>query len=240
MPSSEQNQTDIFWKGLLDDIHQAGDDRILRRKAVHRLICKLQRSPDLISSSHLDYPIVLNQTWIWLNKTIGEFDIKKSAISQISIEKALVNWVNKYLRFRIQDLHKGGKGAVSIDAMETDDEGNARSSNWESKLDIPTLSGLDAVIDREQQQTTDKICHKIQNWIINDPDNVLKNCHPKADPNCNCQILAQRLALKDPPDKAAPLAVELGVKYQTLMTQWKRSCRRILQEQLKQFGYHPE
>ena len=241
MLSSDQTQTnDAFWIGLLDAIHQAGDDRVRRRQTMHRLILHLQRSPNLVSSSHADYAIALNRTWEWLNQKIGEFDIAKSAIAQISVEKALVNWVNQYLRFRIKDLYQVGKNEISIDAMGTDDEGNARSSNWESKLEILTLSGLEAVIAHEQQQRTETLYEKMQHWVLTDPENKLKNCHPKANPNCNCQILAQRLALNDPPDKAAPLAVELGVNYQTLMTQWKRPCRRILQEQLQSFGYQPE
>jgi hypothetical protein len=64
MPSSNQLKTDdAFWIGLLDAIQQAGDDRVLRRQAMHRVILHLQRSPDLISSSHPDYAIALNRTW---------------------------------------------------------------------------------------------------------------------------------------------------------------------------------
>ncbi len=229
MPSSERLQTDdTFWAGLLDAIHQAGDDSVLRRKAMHRLILHLQRSPNLVPSKHPDYAIALNLTWEWLNKKIGEFDISKSKIVNVSVEKALINWVNQYLRFRVKDLH------------QDDDNGKTRESNWESKRSLIELSGLEALIHQEQQKTEQRFSEEIQNWILTDPENRLKDCHLRGNPTCNCQILAQRLALNDPPDKVSSLAIEFDVKYQTLTTHWKRSCRRILQEQLQTFGYQPE
>jgi hypothetical protein len=240
MPPTFTPQSDTFWRSQFDAIQRSNDDPISRRKVVHRMIVHLQRSPDLVRSSHPDYAMALNRTWQWLNAKIGEFDLSKSAVKGVTIEQALVNWVNQYLRYRVKDLYQATGKDISLDSTTTDDTGNEMGNFLESHLAMPTLSGLEAAIAQEQSQTEETLYQKMQAWILADPENTLKSCHPKAASTCNCHILAQRLVLRDPPDNATQLAKELGVNYQTLMTQWKRKCRPMLQDQTQAFGYQPE
>jgi hypothetical protein len=240
MPLTFTPKPDTFWRSQFDIIQQSGNDLVQRRQILNRMITHLQRSPDLVRSSHPDYAIALNRTWQWFNAKIDEFDLGKSLVKEVTIEQALINWVNQYLRYRIKDLYQLTNREISLDLTTTDDAGNEMGGSLESNLAMPTLSGLEAAIAHEQSQAEQSLYQKMQEWILADPDNKLKTCHPKADPACNCSILAQRLVLRDPPDNATQLAKELGVKYQTLMTQWKRKCRPILQDQTKIFGYQPE
>jgi hypothetical protein len=236
MPPTFTPKPDTFWRSQFDAIQRSNDDPISRRKVVHRMILHLQRSPDLLSWNHPDYPMALNLTWQWLNAKIGEFDLSKSVVKGVTIERALLNWVNKYLRYRFKDLCRLSGKDISLDATTTDETGNTMGNFLESHLALPTLSGLEAVIAQEQRQAEETLYQKMQAWILADLENTLKSCHPKAASTCNCHILAQRLVLRDPPDNATQLAQELGVNYQTLMTQWKRRCRPILQDQTEAFG----
>ncbi|HEY9652310.1 MAG TPA: hypothetical protein V6C95_16750, partial [Coleofasciculaceae cyanobacterium] len=76
-------------------------------------------------------------------------------------------------------------------------------------------------------------------YIKQDPEQKLRQCHPKASPNCNCQLLSQRISLKSPPDKFSQLARELNINYQTLVQHWKRSCLPLLQTIAINLGYEP-
>jgi len=45
--------------------------------------------------------------------------------------------------------------------------------------------------------------------------------------------------LKEPPDKLKAIAKEFDIKYQTLVSFWKRKGLPLVQEIATQFGYQP-
>lgn len=89
-----------------------------RRKAVNRLLIKLQKLPGLLKSSHSMYLEALDQTWEWLSQNICNFIPSLRGTIQASLMKE----INNYLAMRI---------GHTISATD-----------WQ----IPTLSGLDTFI----------------------------------------------------------------------------------------------
>ncbi|MEA5573012.1 hypothetical protein [Calothrix sp. UHCC 0171] len=217
---------------------QAPPDSLERRKALHRLLVNLQKLPGIAKSSHPDYPIALSNTWQWVCRNIDNFDVGKSSIQDIILEDALVNWINGYLRRRIQDLYLDKDTKIlSLDAFNQDDSGNQLSNTLESKLVAPTLSGLDAEIEKERQKYYKKIADEIRLYIERDPDNILQNSHIKGNTQCNCQYLSKRLLLKNNPDSLKTISQELNTPYQTIVTRWSRRCLPLLRETFEKIGY---
>lgn len=73
-----------------------------------------------------------------------------------------------------------------------------------------------------------EIWQKFEDYVKEDPEKLLRNCHPKKYPDCNCQLLAQKLLLKEPPKRLSQIYREFqnsGVKIpdQTLRSHWKKS-----------------
>lgn len=207
-----------------------------KQKALNRLLIQVQRLPGLAKSSHPDYLQALNRTWEWLSQNIQTFEPRPP-----SLEQSLVKWINGYLYWRIRDLYVPDKNTPSLDELVG---GEDASKSYLEQLtsagsSSPTLTGIDGYIEQLQQQESQRIGLKIEQYIENDPERKLSQCHPKVSPNCNCQVLSQRITLKSPPDKFSQLARELNINYQTLVQHWKRSCLPLLQTIAINLGYEP-
>ncbi|MEG5036989.1 hypothetical protein [Microcoleus sp. AT3-D2] len=203
------------------------------RTAINKLLLQIQQLPGLKKSSHPDYPEALNRTFEWVSREIAKFEPRQSSVS-----KSLLNWINVYLGWRIQDLYSPDKDApISLDAPIAVDAGE--TTRLELLPDL-TLSGLDGTIEIAQKETIQRIGLQLELYIEQDPEGQLKNSHPRSYPECNCQFLSKRRVLKDPPDKFQDLAKELNVRYTTLNSHWKRKCEPSLQEIARTLGYKQE
>ena len=203
------------------------------RTAMNKLLWEIQQLPGLKKSSHQDYPEALNRTFRWVSDEIANFELRQSSVS-----KSLVNWINGYLGWRIQDLYSPDKDApISLDAPIAVDAGE--TTRLELLPDF-TLSGLEGIIENAQKETTQRIGLQLELYIEQDPEGKLKNSCPGSYPTCNCQFLSKRRLLQDPPDTFRDLANELNVKYTTLNSHWKRKCEPLLQEIALTIGYKQE
>jgi hypothetical protein len=217
---------------------QAPSESLEKRKALHRLLVSLQKLPSIAKSTHPDYSIALSNTWQWVCRNIDNFDISKSSLQEITLEDALVNWVNGYLRRRIQDLYLDkDTNTLSLDVHNMDSSGNQFDNYLESKLITPTLCGLDAEIEKERQKYYYNIACKIREYIQNDPHSILKSSHIRGNLRCNCQHLSERLLLQENPDSLKMISEELNVNYQTLVTRWSRRCLPLLRQTFEKMGY---
>lgn len=203
------------------------------RRATHKLLLEIQQLPKLKKSEHQNYPEALSLTFEWVCANIDKFELRDPSVS-----KSLVNWINGYLGWRIQDLYSPDKDApmsldepISVDAGET--------TRLELLPDF-TLSGLDDLIENAQKETTQRIGLELELYIEQDPEGKLKNSYPRSHPECNCQFLSMRRVLKNPPDRFQNLAEELKVKYTTLNSHWKKKCEPSLQEIARTLGYKQE
>jgi hypothetical protein len=209
-----------------------------RAKAMSRLICTLRQLPGIKIVNHQDYLLALNQTWEWMSRNIDEF-----RASTNSLEHDLVKWINGYLYWRIRDIYTT-LALPDRQHLSLNEEVFHQGETYldllsESGFGDLTLDNLNAHIASLQQQEHREIAARIEAWIQLDPDGQLRSCYPKDRANCNCQLLGDRIIVKDPPDSLTALAKELDIPYQTLVAHWKRRCLPILQIQAKIFGYEP-
>lgn len=232
------NNPDEKLKSLIAQIRQSSPESELRRKVFDRLVREIQRLPGLANSSHPYYLEALNQTWQWLFDNIESFSPRTNSISE-----SLLKWINGYLYWRIKDLYLRDRSLpVSLDApVGQNIEGKTLLETLsQTSFDTLNLSGLDAEIDRDQAETKQRIGLELELYIEKDPKDRLKNSYPRTATKCNCQLLALRILIKEPPEKIAQIARELEVKYTTIDSHWKRKCQPLLREIAKNLGYQPE
>lgn len=116
---------------------------------------------------------------------------------------------------------------------------------FEDYLAAPTLNGLDAIIERDQEKLEEqelRISVNFARYIEQDPQGKLRNCYPPRGNyvDCNCQLLAQRLLLKEPPESKTEIAKEIKVPYQSFISHWKRKCIPLLQSIGIEIGYQQD
>lgn len=228
------------------------------RKAMNQLILEIQQLPGLARSSHPDYLVALDDTLLKLGEEIQEFEPRHP-----SLEKSLVTWINLKLRlkYEVRTLHFPNRVRTRnlTKPKSSQAEFQAQAQKPPLSLDIPlgddrsetlgtqlaastpqTLWEIEAQIRREQQQRKNQtIGVQLKLYIEQDPEGKLRRCHPQAYPECNCQILSQRLLLRYPPDKLALIAREFNINYHTLNWHWKNKGLPLLQTIAKALGYQP-
>lgn len=178
-----------------------------RRKSIDRLLRQLQYLPKLLKSSHPDYLEAVDRTWEWLDNNLHKFNPQNS-----SLQDCLVTWINGNLGYRIRDLYTPQTNKIiSINALE------------KSGFYISTWSRLDDHIDEQlQTQENQSLARAIVRYIDRDPEQKLRNCHPQNRPDCNSQIIAQRLFLRQSPEKLSTIGRKLNINTQTIHSFWKR------------------
>lgn len=218
---------------LITEVRQHSPNSRKRRLAMNRLLLEIQQHPKLLRSGHQNYPAALNQTLERVSLNISKFEPFSASVSE-----SLIKWVNVYLYYRIRDLYSPEPNtSLSLDIPIVEDTGNITLLDT---VAAPTLSGLDGLIESSQRETSQRIGLQLEIYIAQDPEEKLKNSSPRSCPECNCQLLSQRFLLKDPPDKCAYLARELGIPYTTVNSHWKRKCEPILQKIAQDLGYKQE
>lgn len=222
------------------------------RKAMSRLLILIQGLPEFRKYSSIDCPDhfldALNQSLEWFSHNIRNFQPRTS-----SVRSDLVKWLKSYLYWRIKDLNspsslKIKRLHISLDESISDAE--AEITTWLERvseegrlLGTPSnpyvLSGLEIYLEQLQQDSQQRLVANLAYYIEHDPDKQLQNCYPRKHPECNCQVLSQRLLFifKNPPDTLADIARECQINYQTLVSHWKLKGIPLLQEVAIQLGY---
>lgn len=232
---------------------QHPDGSLEWRKAMSRLLIVIQGLPEFRKYTQLDCPDyfldALNQTWEWFSRNIKNFKPRTS-----SIRTDLVKWLNSYLYWRLKDLKSPSLPAGNIKYSSLDetisDSDSVEIATWLERvshegqlLGTPSnprvLSGLEIYLEQQQQESQQNIVASLALYIEQDPDKQLQNCYPRKHPECNCQVLSQRLLFifKNPPDTLADVARECQINYQTLVSHWKLKAIPLLQEVAIQLGY---
>lgn len=197
------------------------------QKAMTSLLDYIQNSPKIERCNHLDYPEVLNNTLLLVAENIREFQPSSSS----SLSNRLAAWINYKLRhiFRVRELF--GKNDPT-NSISTDPPDPRPSTIWELE---------DEIQQWQQQQNIESIGKRLKRYIERDPERRLRDSHPRNHPECNYQVLCQRLlpSFKNPPDKLAVVAREFQINYQTLVYHWKSNAIPLLQEIATEIGYQP-
>ncbi|MEH1901888.1 MAG: hypothetical protein V7L04_10855 [Nostoc sp.] len=222
------------------------------RKAMSRLLILIQGLPEFKKYSSIDCPDhfldALNQSLEWFSHNIRNFQPRTS-----TVRSDLVKWLKSYLYWRIKDLNspsslRGKRFHLSLDESIMD--ADAEITTWLERvseegrlLGTPSnpyvLSGLEIYLEQLQQQSQQCLVANLADYIEQDPDKQLRNCYPRKHPECNCQVLSQRLLFifKNPPDRLTDIARECQINYQTLVSHWKLKAIPLLQEVAIQLGY---
>ena len=192
-----------------------------RKRLVDRLLITVQKLPGLVKSSHLDFLEALDQTYLWLSRNICQFQPPLN--NSLSYEKGLTRWINGYLYRRIQDLYQQIPfSQYSLD--QTINQGEEDNLTWLYQLPatpgLPTLNGLEIYIERLQKEKIQDVFLKFECYVDQDFEQRLQNCNPRHFPNCNCQMLCQRILLQNPSEKISELSREFGINYQTLKSHY--------------------
>ena len=209
-----------------------------RQQAINRLLVQLQQLPGLRKSSHLYYLEALDRTWEWVSRNICGFEPPP----HLSIQESLKRWINGHLSWRIKDLYRQETcNLYSLD-RPIDNSSNENPTTLLEQLSKtgfgpPSLSGIEGYIEQLRRQEIQKIFHKLERYILEDPQGILRDCKSRKSFNCNCQFLSQKLLFKDPPDRRSDLSRNLGIKYQTLNWHWKKKCLPLLRTIIRSLGY---
>jgi hypothetical protein len=231
----EQSAIEIQLRQHLAAVLAAPIQSAANAKAMSCLLRLVMQLPGIKKVNHQDYSLALNQTWEWMSRNIDQFQP-----STDSIERDLVRWINGYLYWRIHDLYHSTSNLPQPLSLNED-----IFENGETYLDLLSESGFIGVnihtlndqIQLLQQQEHQKIAAQIEAWILGDPEHKLQNCYPRNQNHCHCQVLSDKLIVKDPPDSFTEIAKDLHIPYQTLVAHWKRRCLPLLQTQANKFGY---
>ncbi len=208
-----------------------------RRQAINCLLRELQYLPGLPKSSHQYYLEALNRTWEWVSERICDFEPRLHE----SVQRSLERWIKGYLSWRIRDLYRqNNPNQYSLHSLISNHDEN--SETWLDKLqnttlNCPTLSGLEGYLEQLHTQEIREISFNLEIYIEQDPEGKLRKCHPRKHPDCNCQLLSQRLLLQSPPARLTDVSRELRVNYRTLKSHWENKCRPLLQEIAIALGY---
>ena len=213
-------------KNIIYDICSRDINDCQRHKNLNRLLILIQQLPGVYRSSHQDYPEAYNKTLEWICKNIDRFSPQAE-----SIEKSLTIWINGYLKWRIRDLYVSDSSYNPHRVYATDKIEDMGIDLIESIPDPQfSLSLLDTQIAEMQAKQEERLGNAIADYIKQDRNKNLINTHPRKHPQCNCQCLAIKLLLQQPPQKISEIARELEVNNQTLYSHWKQKCLPLLQE----------
>lgn len=224
---------ELHLQKLIEQICQSPEDSRERNRLMDRLILEFSKDQKLVKSSHPDYLEAVNDTWLWLCKIIC-----KNIVNQELNRESLLKIINRYLYWRILDLYRRDKGVFfSLDVIVSTD---GIITTLGEMLPAKDVNGIDDYLEKLQLQAMEKITLQLENYIEEDPESKLRNTYIRKVPDCNCQFLAKKLLLKDPPEKMSNIASKLNISQQTIYSFWKRKCLSILQEIAIELGYKAE
>ena len=212
------------------------------RKAMDKLLGLILKLPGISQYQHpqIERQEVLNLAYAGVNRNFSGFlplfELDIDRVQTTYLTQCFVKWFNTILKRKLFDLCR--KQKIQPLSLDVAIAGEGGKTTHLEQLCTETINGVDALIERQQQQHNQTIGLRLRQYIKTDPDRKLRNCRPCETPNC--QQMAERLLLKEPPDKISEIAREFNVSNQTLYSRWKRNYLPLLQEIAKNFGYEQE
>lgn len=188
------------------------------RKAINHLL----RS--LLKSGRIWRPAAGNDN----NKDIYEEALQKTLVdlsSKTLCEKynpeqgLFLHWFNRCLMNKYTDeIRKVTSYQKRIQSVLENDE-----------MSIDLIDNLVSPIDAT---LLTQIWESFKQWIIEDPDNFLKDCHIRDNPKANCQLFAELNRIQG--KKWQEIADEVGSPQGSLRSHWNRKCEPLLQKWLEE------
>ncbi|MEM1425114.1 MAG: hypothetical protein AAGF75_00970 [Cyanobacteria bacterium P01_H01_bin.130] len=231
-----------FFPELASELAKPGEISALNR--FFRLIPQM---PDLYRHPHPQYTEALNDALQTTDKRLTQFQCNWQGDTDTQIRWRFMRWFNTPLRYRIKDLYRQawqqrGKAPLSLDCAITDSSATTLGDTVAAEGgEGVKLSGLDALIEAQQREKTQRQGLLVELYIEQDPDCTLQGCQARKAAQLNCQSVAQKMLLRLQGGKVGKLAPEkrlswrmlaeqLAVKEQTVHSHWKRKCLPLLQK----------
>jgi hypothetical protein len=162
---------------------------------------------------------------------MGDVDHKNTSDSA-QVRKCFINWVLMILKRDCHDIKRAEKNKPKIISTSTFMRGDDGLTVEETMADDLKITGIKRLLEEERRF----MGRKIKRYIEEDPEMMLRNCHPRNRPNLHCQIMAQKLLLQEPPLRPRELAKELEVPEQTVYDRWKNYCLPLLLQIAQELG----
>ena len=223
---------------------EASQERNNATEALVLLIDQLPEVKDYLDKGLLPYYTeALKQTEKDIKKNIANFPSRyKFNLAGINcqqnseaklVRKYFIKWVMLILKADcIDEWRKQKKRTRDISTSKRLGE-ERESTTVEETIPDPTISGIEYLLQVELQG----IGKQLREYIENDPNGKLKNCHPRGNNQCNCQTLAKMRFLKQPPATLNEIAEQLKTPLQTVNSRLQRQCLPLLQEISQELGY---
>lgn len=236
---------------LLKDSQQGSQEQ----KRLKNQLCKLLR--DLPGSrkyrepdANIDFDGALHEAYAGFFTTLPNFlrGIDLDNIADDVLRTRVVRRFNQIIQNKVCNQYRKLERQPFTFSLDAPNKSNKTGEEFDSEgmADDTTEIGIEQLIEREQAKNQQRIGLQLWQYIEDDPDEKLRNCYPDNKPEANCQVLARRLLLKNPPDSLSVIAKELDINYQTLNSHWNNRNRKdlkglpLLKKIALEFGYQPE
>ncbi len=140
----------------------------------------------------------------------------------LQIKKCFIRWTRMILKADCIDERRKKFRQVSLDSSVVK---GAEVTELYEVIPAPTLNGIEGLLQQERKN----IAIKVRNYIDTDPEGILRNCHPRSQERCNCQILMQMNLLQDPTVSPKEIALQLGTPLPTVYERLGK-CKKLLRE----------
>ncbi|MBD2344138.1 RNA polymerase sigma factor [Anabaena subtropica] len=203
------DELNLYLQSLIQEACSHPPTSPQRSKAINSLLRVLQNSKPTGNSRDGIYEEALYKTMFNLSKTVCEkYDPHRGSF---------LTWFNICLRNQYRDELRAAKRDRS-----------RRQFVWHN--DAAELDPLDQVAAPVDATLLLDTWESFVQWIKDDPDNLLKTCHIRNNPQVNCQLLAYLKVVSGKEEK--DIATELGLPRGTISSHWERKCKSLMRQWL--------
>lgn len=190
---------------------------LARQQGLHQIIILIQKSGRLLKASKNIYDIedAFQKAWLYFCRNLCEACTTNNPFNPD--EDNVINWINRYLHFRIKDSLIRVAELPKVGTI-VDDNGK----NLDPLELIPAPPDIPPIL------------MEVEKWLHLQASQ-LRSIHIQNRPDINCFVLIQR---RLPPETAwKDLAVEFGVSIPTLSSFYQRKCLPCLRNFGKSASY---
>ncbi len=152
-----------------------------------------------------------------------------------NVRECFIKWVNMILKCDCKDVKRRRDRQPRTVSINRGEDGLTIE---ETIADDLTITGIECLLIEELHL----LARTMRRYIEEDPEIRLRNCHPRNNSHLNCQILSQKILLKEPPLNPRQIARELTtaetvISEQTLYDRWRNYCLPLLRTIARELGY---
>jgi hypothetical protein len=188
-----------------------------RQKGLTKMIRLIVNSGRLWRENSPYYEDALQQTWLYFCRNLCEATTGKQYHPS---QGSIINWLNSYLKRRLQDFRIQAQQAQAIQAKTTSESGVEQPDPVEQ---LPAPPYIPPILEITKQ------------WAETDLNGKLRRIHIQGKPEVNCQILILK---RLPPETSwTTLAAEFNIPTSTLIGFYRRQCIPLLRKFGESQGY---